>query len=247
MTTFLNLLNFFLSNIDSFFRSSPIVLTYHSVSDGKTPISVTVDNFRRQMTFLKESGTNIITLQNFLNFKDNKLKLSGRNILITFDDAFKDVFFNALPILKELGFPAAIFVNPSLLGGRAEFATRAEDKDRLICSISDLQQLEKSSVAIANHGYSHKQLSGLSEAEITFEYEKAFTWIEDNFKTNSYPNVFVFPQGAKNQQVKLLLKNMGARILDDRIDIYSDTTLFKFILKLSRAYLWLRKRIFLIK
>lgn len=223
------------------------MLTYHSVSDGKTPISVRKDEFRRQMAFLKARKINIISLRKFLDFKSGKLKLLGKNILITFDDAFRDVFLNALPILKEFGFPAAIFVNPSLIGSKAEFATFEEDRARDICSLADLHKLEESGVAIANHGYSHKPFSGLSDAEVISEYEKAFVFIKNNFTKNSYPNVFVFPKGAKNERVKNLLRSRGAMILDHRIDIYSDTTLFKFIFKLSQFYLWLRKRIFLIK
>lgn len=243
---FLRVINFLLKKTDSLFFTDPIVLTYHSVSDGLTPISVTVDNFRKQMDFLKSSGSNIISLENFLDFKKGKLKLSGRNFLITFDDGFRDVSLNALPILKKYGFPSAIFINPSLLGSKAGFATLEADRSRDLCSQADLVLLADGGVTIANHGYSHRQLSGLSESEIFSEYEKGYFWIKENFHKNSYPDAFVFPKGAKNRQVKEYLRSKGAQVLDDRIDIYSDTSLFGFILKLSRTYLWLRKRIFLI-
>lgn len=240
-------LNYILAFADRFFFLKPVILSYHSVSDGKTLLSVSTAYFRGQMAFLKESGANIISLQNFLDFRAGKLKLKGNNVLITFDDGFKDVFLNALPILKEYNFPAVIFINPSLLGQKAEFTTHQEDRQRDICLASDLRQLAENGVAIANHGYSHQQLSGLSEIEVVAEYEKARDWIKNNLKTNNYPNVFVFPNGAKNEQVKTLLRNKGAQILDDRIDVYSDTSLVGFVLKLSQFYFWLRKRVFLIK
>ena len=246
MMIILKLINFFLEKIDYLFWPLPTVLTYHSISDGKTTISVLTGHFRRQMAFLKESETSVISIRDFLDFKAGKLKLKGRTILITFDDAFRDVFLNALPILKEFNFPAVIFINPSLLGKKAEFATREEDKKREICSLSDLRLLAENGVAIANHGYSHRQLSGLSESEVVAEYENARDWIKNNFFTNSYPDVFVFPKGAKNEQVKSYLRNNGAKILDDRIDIYSDTSPLGFILKLSRSYFWLRKKMFLL-
>ncbi|MEK7462770.1 MAG: polysaccharide deacetylase family protein [Patescibacteria group bacterium] len=242
---FLKFLNFLLSRIDGLFFSLPVILTYHSVSDGKTPISVTVANFEKQMAFLKGSGLRVISIKDFFSLKEQRSK--EKSILITFDDAFKDVFLNALPILKKYNFPAVVFINPLLLGKKADFATREEDRGREICSFSDLRQLEENGVAIANHGYSHKQLSGLSELEAVSEYKNTFDFIKENLSKNAYPNVFVFPKGAKNEEVKTLLKTKGAEILDRRVDIYSDTSLFGFVLKLSGFYFWLKKKVFLIK
>jgi len=239
----LRFFNFLLSKIDSLFFSSPVILTYHSISDGKTPISATIANFEKQMAFLKESGARAMSLKDFLDLKERR----SRDILITFDDGFKDIFLNALPILKKNNFPAVIFINPALLGKRADFATREEDRNREICSMQDLHQLEEGGVAIANHGYSHRQLSGLSVSEAALEYKKAFDFIKENFHKNSYPNVFVFPKGAKNEEVINSLKSAGAEILDGRADVYSDTSLFGFTLKLSGSYAWLRKKVFLIK
>lgn len=236
---FLRILNFLLLKIDSLFFSSPIILTYHSVSDGKTPISATTLNFENQMAFLKESGARVIGLKEFLDPKERRL----RGVLITFDDGLKDVFLNALPILKKYNFPAVIFINPSLLGKKADFATREEDKNREICLLSDLRQLEENGVAIANHGYSHRQLAGLSGSEAVSEYKKTFDFIKENFHKNAYPNVFVFPKGAKNKEVENLLRAAGAEILAGRADVYSDTSLFGFALKLSGSYAWLRTKL----
>lgn len=230
-----NAINYIFLKLDRLFSSRSTVLTYHSVSDGETPISVSTDDFRKQMDFLKKSGRDVISIREYLDGK--------QGILITFDDAFKDVYTNALPILKENDFPAVIFVNSSLVGGVASFATLERDRSRLICSIDDLRQLANNKVAIANHSHSHKQLSGLAQEEVLSEYEKTFSFIKNNFVKNSYPDVFVFPKGAKNEQVKSLLRSRGAKILDDRIDIYSDTSITGFTLKLSRSYLWLRDKL----
>ncbi|MDO8493079.1 MAG: polysaccharide deacetylase family protein [bacterium] len=228
-------INYILSAVDQLFSSPSTVLTYHSVSDGATPISVTTESFRKQMKFLVESGRSVISLREYFDGK------SG--VLITFDDAFKDVYQNALPILKENNFPAVIFVNTSLLGGHATFATLDKDRSRQICTLEDLRQLADSKFAIANHGNDHRQLSGLADDEVISEYEKAFSFIKKSFIKNSYPDVFVFPKGAKNESVKVLLRSKGAKILDDRIDIYSDTSMAGFALKLSRSYLWLRDKL----
>ena len=230
-----NFINYVFAMFDRLFCSKSPVLTYHSISDGETPISVSTNNFRSQMAFLKRSGRTVISLKEFFEGKTG--------VLITFDDAFKDVTMNALPILKENNFPAVVFVNTSLLGGHADFATLGKDRGRSICTLEDLHELESSNVSIANHGHSHQQLSSLDESLVLSEYQKANEFIRSNFTKNSFPEAFVFPKGAKNENVKNLLRSHGAKILDDRIDIYSDTSMNGFALKLSRSYLWLRKRL----
>src|SRR3989338_609934 len=153
----LKFLNLILAGFDHLFFPRSVVLTYHSISDGETPISVKTDDFRKQMKFLKESGANVLSAGDFLSFK--------RGVLVTFDDGFKYVATNALPILLKHNLSAVVFVNPSTLGGKAEFATLAQDRAREICSLSDLSKLSDNGVVIGNHGYSHRQLSNLSEAE----------------------------------------------------------------------------------
>ena len=69
MMIILKLINFFLEKIDYLFSPLPTVLTYHSISDGKTTISVLTGHFRRQMAFLKESETSVISIRDFLDFK----------------------------------------------------------------------------------------------------------------------------------------------------------------------------------
>ncbi len=247
MIYFLKSINQILSGIDAMFFRYPVVLTYHSVSDGETPISVRTEEFRRQMDFLKSRRIKVLTLRDFLDIESGKIPSAGKSVLITFDDAFRDVYRNALPVLRSHGFPATIFINDGLIGKKAEFSTRPIDREREICSLSDLHALEAGGVAIANHGHSHRQLSELAEADVLYEYEVTSNFIRNNFKNNGFPNIFVFPKGAKNEKVKSFLRSKGARIPDNRIDIYSDTSLFKFTLKLSNSYLWLRRRVFLLK
>ncbi|MDE2001738.1 MAG: polysaccharide deacetylase family protein [Patescibacteria group bacterium] len=245
-TAFLVLFHKAASLVDGLFFRSPVVLTYHSVSDGKTPLSVSVDGFRAQMALLRRLGVRVLSAHDFLAIRSGAMPAPAKSVLITFDDAFQDVALNALPILEQFHFPAVVFINSGLIGGKAAFATLPWDRDRNVCSLDDLRALSGGGVAIANHSHSHKQLSELSDAEIASEYKKTFDWIEKNIGENKYPDLFVFPKGAKNERAKDVVRKAGARVLDDRIDVYADTTLLKFVLRLSPCFLWLRRNLFLI-
>ena len=43
-------------------------------------------------------------------------KKESKTIIITFDDGYKDVFYNALPILKKYNFKATCFLVTSFIG-----------------------------------------------------------------------------------------------------------------------------------
>jgi peptidoglycan/xylan/chitin deacetylase (PgdA/CDA1 family) len=93
------------------------ILMYHYISvppeDAdvyRTDLSVSPDNFRAQMTYLAQSGYTPI------DFYDLSLAITGhqalppRPVIITLDDAYRDQYENAFPVLREFGFTATIFV-----------------------------------------------------------------------------------------------------------------------------------------
>ena len=85
------------------------VLLYHSISDDNSNISLKLNTFENQIMYLKKNGYTSI---NFNEIDQNKKK----QIIITFDDGYKDVFVNALPILKKYNFKATCFFVTNLIG-----------------------------------------------------------------------------------------------------------------------------------
>ena len=78
------------------------ILMYHSISDSKNSLSLSVDKFYNQMNFMKKKGYNTINL--------NEINQNDKNkFIITFDDGYEDVLINALPILKKFDFKATCF------------------------------------------------------------------------------------------------------------------------------------------
>lgn len=219
------------------------VLAYHSISDGLTPISIETGEFRKQMAYLKKRKYRVIGLNEYLEIIAGRKQISGKNVLITFDDAYRDVLLNALPVLKEMNYPAVISVNPFFVGKKAEFATRESDKQRAICSLEELNILSKNNFAVINHGLCHKNALNLSKEEAVSEYEKAKKWLEENIKINCFPNVFVFPKGSSDEETERVLKSRGAKIIfKKRIDVYPGKFLAYFALSLNPLFRWLRKQ-----
>jgi len=104
------------------FRSRPrlIVLTYHRIANPGTDlyyepvISATPESFRAQVKWLR-SRMHVITLDEL----DAKIQTGSpwreSVVLLTFDDAYRDNFDVAAPILREFEAPATFFIPTGFL------------------------------------------------------------------------------------------------------------------------------------
>ncbi|MFP1880010.1 polysaccharide deacetylase family protein [Lonsdalea quercina] len=93
------------------------VLTYHSLLTDventhflHTSTTTSDDAFNRQMAYLKEAGYTTLSLYQLDDYLHNRINLSGRAVVLTFDDGLKSVCRYAYPILKQYGFHATAFI-----------------------------------------------------------------------------------------------------------------------------------------
>lgn len=96
------------SSSTNFGRTVP-VLMYHNIETVPRDVwSVSTDEFRRQMTQLKEQGYQTVLPSDLKGglFR----KLPRKPIVLTFDDGLLGCLTEAEPILKEVGFQAIIYV-----------------------------------------------------------------------------------------------------------------------------------------
>ena len=92
------------------------VLMYHHVAPDSGQHTVTVDNFRSQLAFLKEHNIQALSLAEFNAWRKGQITLRGPAVLLTFDDAWLDNWVWAIPILQEFEMPAVFFVITSWPG-----------------------------------------------------------------------------------------------------------------------------------
>jgi len=94
-----NSLNFLLNIRQNELR----VLIYHHIDKNK------FSHFNKQLIFIKKNW-NFITPKQFENHINGKIKLTGKNVLLTFDDGFNSNFIIANTILKRLKIKCIFFV-----------------------------------------------------------------------------------------------------------------------------------------
>lgn len=92
-------------------KSQVIVLTYHRVGNPTEfpwnfPL-VTMQNFENQIKYLRKTY-NIISLNTLVNHIRDREPMSGKSVVITFDDGYRNNFTHAYPVLKRYSIPATI-------------------------------------------------------------------------------------------------------------------------------------------
>jgi peptidoglycan/xylan/chitin deacetylase (PgdA/CDA1 family) len=134
------------------------VLTYHDIGpQAKGRLVISVKSFEEQMRYLKDQGYRVISLSQFHDFLSLRRQLPRRAVVITFDDGYKSFMQYAYPVLKELGFPATLFVYTDYVGA-----------GRNALSWDDLATLAAEGFQVEGHSKTHSDLRrrpGESEAE----------------------------------------------------------------------------------
>lgn len=81
------------------------VLTFHSVHDSASVLSFPTKAFRKLVERLAATGTPVVEFAELLQRDDG--------VTITFDGGMRTVHQYALPVLRQHGFPAHLFLTPA--------------------------------------------------------------------------------------------------------------------------------------
>lgn len=158
------------------------VLLYHSVAQdgpaGLAPWRVTPEQFEHQLRFLRRRGYRPVTLQEWEGARHRSAALSGRPVLITFDDGLADFAESAWPILQRNGFGAEMFVVSGAAGGSAQWDTHYGTPTPLM-DWDCLAGLAAQGVGIGSHLHRHAALDRLDATTLLTEARRSREIIED--------------------------------------------------------------------
>jgi peptidoglycan/xylan/chitin deacetylase (PgdA/CDA1 family) len=113
-------------------RGKAVVLMYHRVlpseqrlrTASQQGLVVDEETFARQIAFLKRLFHEL-TLDEFADRLARREPFERPSCLITFDDGWIDNFDHALPVLREQGVPAVMFLPVNFIGSRRLFIREA--------------------------------------------------------------------------------------------------------------------------
>lgn len=132
-------------------RASLLVLIYHRVlaaPDAMLPSEPDAATFAQQMDLLAGNFVVLPLREGVARLRDGKLP--ARAVCITFDDGYANNYTVALPILRERGLPATVFVAPAYLDGGCMFNDTIFEACRTAPEQVDLSQFGLGPLALTD-------------------------------------------------------------------------------------------------
>ncbi len=186
------------------------ILMYHHVVDApplETPsryLFVTSSRFARQMRalkFLGYTGCSIGDLAPYL--RGEKI---GKVVGISFDDGYRNIHRNALPVLVECGFTATTYFVSQQIGG-----SNAWDTGHMPCepcmSHQDLLEWSRMGQEVGGHTRTHPRLTDLSAAEARNEIVGCRRDLQE--MTGQAVEAFSYPFGSHDDTVVRIAEEAG--------------------------------------
>ena len=181
------------------------VLCYHNLAtseekanfESEKDWTIDVQNFEEQLKYLKKHNYKTLTMKEFHEWKQGKIELPHKSVLITFDDGFLSNYHYAFPLLKKYNMNATVF----LIGEYVQNATQT-DWDGNIKTYMPLELVEKSkeeylNIDFCSHTYGlhyHNSINEVSKEQM----EKDFSLFNNNI-TNT--NFLAYPFGQYNEDL----------------------------------------------
>tara|TARA_A100000164_G_scaffold374448_1_gene407453 strand:- start:576 stop:1286 length:711 start_codon:yes stop_codon:yes gene_type:complete len=220
------------------------ILSYHSISDDNCPLSLKINEFEKQLIYLRNNKYESI---NFDEINPNKEK----QIIITFDDGYKDLILNSLPLLKKYNFKAICFIVSDLIGKTNkwdEYDIKVSKKQ--LMSMSEIKLWIDNGMKIGSHSKNHRKLTIIKKDEMIKEISNSKLDLERLIETKI--DVFCYPYGIYDEDVvgevkknyKFALTTKRSRYdqkkhtkhLIPRIDMGKPYSKLKLYLKLNTIY-----------
>ncbi len=152
-----------------------IVLGYHGVAtsrlrDDLSLLQVSPARFRKQIEALLSAGFSFLTMAEFARRADGGVPEPGL-AAITFDDGMRNNHSIALPILREYGIPATVYVTIGFIGGVSPWIG-AQGDGAMMCE-PELRDLVAAGWELGAHTMTHPDMSTLDYAACRGEIEQS--------------------------------------------------------------------------
>jgi peptidoglycan/xylan/chitin deacetylase (PgdA/CDA1 family) len=175
-------------------RIGPVLPTLPPITQRLT---VSPQAFAAQTAWLRAHGYHAVSaLQAFEALEYGK-RLPPKPVMITFDDGYRDVLWQAAPVLHRRHMPATEFVITDRISG----------PDTSFLTWPQLAHLERLGIAIGSHTVDHLDLTSLSPSGARAELQDSRRTLEQHL---GHPvQWFAYPAGRENASVVALALEAG--------------------------------------
>ncbi len=184
---------------------------YHRVcknnDGGHSKYVVHANVFREQLRYFAEEGYQTPRLADVLAGSNGTLAPNQKPLLITFDDGYLDTFENALPVMRDFGFTAIVFVVADLSRRNNWWDAPKHIMEARLMEPKHMIEMSKEGIEFGSHGVSHRSLPLLNDDDLAKELSNSRKIIEDVL--HQPVPYFAYPYGELDERVKNATINSG--------------------------------------
>ena len=189
-------------------RSGLRILFYHRVSDDPDPLAVPPRRFKQQMELLAGEGYQVVDLAGAAELLEAGAAPPDV-VALNFDDGFRDVGENALPVLEHLGFKATVFLPTGVIDGTARFAWYEEQPPLL--SWEEVVELDGAgTLRFEAHTVTHPNLLLLDDEAARYEIVESKRGLEEQL--GRPVDAFCYPAGLFGERERTYVADAGYRV-----------------------------------
>ena len=183
-----------------------VILQYHHVDQG-TPAStsITPELFAEHLDYLARHEFQVWPLTKVIAYLKEQQTLPDKVVAITFDDAYRSVYEQAYPLLKERAWPFTVFIS----------ANQISEKDDNFMSWGQLKEMADNRATIANHTRTHAHLVRTYPNENRQQWrERISQEIDDTEQlilkeVDQSVRLLAYPYGEYTNELKALVAELG--------------------------------------
>jgi biofilm PGA synthesis lipoprotein PgaB len=180
-----------------------VILQYHHVSAEMPAItSISPTGFLEHLTYLEQQGFLVTPLDQVISALSAKKPLPDKTVVITFDDAYLNIYQTAWPMIAAKGWSFSLFVSTELVGSNPA----------LYMDWDQVRELHDAGVLIGNHTMHHTHLlrkqAGETDEQWLARVRGEITGAQDTLesKLGQVKKIFAYPYGEYSDQVKQQVK-----------------------------------------
>ncbi|MEI6288569.1 MAG: polysaccharide deacetylase family protein [bacterium] len=179
------------------------ILMYHHIGSNPNPentpaegLYTPINIFENQLALIKEANINSITVREAGEIMLAKQDLSGKSIVLTFDDGYDDFYTNAYPLLKKYQLKGVLYVITDFVG-QPGYITASQAKE----------MAESGVVEIASHTLNHPDMKQLNSKDALKQLVESKANLEKIIGQKVYD--FAFPYGFFRHNELQLVRKAG--------------------------------------
>jgi peptidoglycan/xylan/chitin deacetylase (PgdA/CDA1 family) len=211
------------------------ILTYHSLDSSRSVISTAPEKFRRQMKNLSDASFNVIKLRDLVKRIQENRELPAKSVVITFDDGFQSVYDLALPVLRDYGYSATVFLVTSFCGKNNRWNGQPDSIPSFdLLTWDQVSRMREQQMEFGVHTATHPDLTKLAGSRISEEIVDARRIVQE--QTGEHEIAFAYPYGKKSSEASDLVGSNFYAACSTQMDFATSDSDVHFLPRIDMYY-----------